>query len=59
MAHIDYICLAIKRYTYAYKKTIIDCRIGYYAVADYTEGSCMDKLLINILDKTAENRTDG
>ena len=40
-------------------KLLEEKRIGYYAVADYTEGSCMDKLLINILDKTAENRTDG
>ena len=40
-------------------KLLEEKRIGYYAVADYTEGSCMDKLLKDILDKTAENRTDG
>ena len=42
----------------AFVKLLEEKRIGYYAVADYTEGSDMDKLLKDILDKTAENRTD-
>ena len=29
-------------------------RIGYYAPADYTEGSEMDELIKSIIDKTAE-----
>ena len=35
-------------------KLMEENRIGYYAPADYTEGSEMDKLLLDILDKIAE-----
>ena len=35
-------------------KLMDENRIGYYAPADYTEGSEMDELIKSIIDKTAE-----
>ena len=35
-------------------KLLDENRIGYYAPADYTEGSELDRLLLSILDRTAE-----
>ena len=35
-------------------KLLDEHRIGYFAPADYTEGSEMDALMKSILDKTAE-----
>ena len=34
-------------------KMIHDKRIGYYAAADYTDGSDMDKLLKSVIDVVA------
>ena len=36
-------------------KLLNEHRIGYYAPADYTEGSGLDRLLQSILDRTAES----
>ena len=34
-------------------------RIGYYAPADYTEGSEMDELIKDIIEKTANQYKGG